>query len=408
MASAGRRGVERMPKIVRATVKGLLDDFDHQVDFPQSWPFVLIYGPNGIGKTKFLELIDFASSMRFANLAEIPFDRLELAYDDDTRFIIQRTQSHDSAIDISREDPDGFKFEAILEQPYALMPVTWEFERRTFHRNLREYLESATSWTPIEGGRWVDTDDGEVVDDIELMERYRHASSRMRRMRRQETGDPPAEFVKFLHSAPVRLIATQRLLTNAPVRRNADIRKSGYQKSTISEYSEELISVLKQALAGHSKASQQLDRSFPRRLLSRTSVTSGNDDHRIRERYAQRCLFLDPTGTYIGQREAEEGHTTGVLSSLTDLNIRGLQRVQRRVRDDALGAIQIRTCDAPVRFNITIVDEELCVMQPYLPQARGVESPTFVARKSNTDGIFNTFATVFESMWNDGRETVTG
>ncbi|MEU7633844.1 DUF5919 domain-containing protein [Nocardia sp. NPDC049220] len=123
---------------------------------------------------------------------------------------------------------------------------------------------------------------------------------------------------------------------------------------------------------------------------------------------AIRCLFLDPTGTYIGQREAEEGHTTGVLSSLTDLNIRGLQRVQRRVREDALGDIQIRTYDAPVRFNITIVDEELCVMQPYLPQARGVESPTFVARKSNTDGIFNTFATVFESMWNDGRETVTG
>ncbi|WP_368858166.1 DUF5919 domain-containing protein [Nocardia noduli] len=71
---------------------------------------------------------------------------------------------------------------------------------------------------------------------------------------------------------------------------------------------------------------------------------------------------------------------------------------------DMPGTIEIRTYDAPVRFNITIVDSDLCVMQPYLPQARGVESPTFVARRSNEAGIFETFATVFESMWADGRE----
>ncbi|WP_216917813.1 DUF5919 domain-containing protein [Nocardia noduli] len=43
-----------------------------------------------------------------------------------------------------------------------------------------------------------------------------------------------------------------------------------------------------------------------------------------------RCLFLDPAGTYIAQRESEEGHDSGVLSNLTELNIRALQRVRRR------------------------------------------------------------------------------
>ena len=37
---------------------------------------------------------------------------------------------------------------------------------------------------------------------------------------------------------------------------------------------------------------------------------------------SMRCLFLDPAGRYIADREAEEGHTPGVLSTLTTLNIR--------------------------------------------------------------------------------------
>jgi hypothetical protein len=117
-----------------------------------------------------------------------------------------------------------------------------------------------------------------------------------------------------------------------------------------------------------------------------------------------RCLFLDPEGKSIRDREAEEGHPAGLLSNLTDTNIRTLERVWRRIPDDTTDALIIRVYDQPVRFNITIIDSVLCVMQPYLPKARGVESPTFVARKSDSPGIFSTFSTVFESMWEDSTE----
>lgn len=119
-----------------------------------------------------------------------------------------------------------------------------------------------------------------------------------------------------------------------------------------------------------------------------------------------RCMFLDPTGRYIAEREVEESHSAGTLVSLTQLNIQVLRRVQRLATSETPGRIEIRTYDAPPRFNITIVDDELCVMQPYLPQGRGLESPTFVARRSDGgEGIFDTFVNVFESMWNTGRET---
>ncbi|MFC8525866.1 DUF5919 domain-containing protein [Nocardia sp. NPDC057227] len=121
-----------------------------------------------------------------------------------------------------------------------------------------------------------------------------------------------------------------------------------------------------------------------------------------------RCLFLDPAGEHIALREAEEGHVPGTLTNLTRLNIRVLERLRRLVSAEVTGRIEIRTYDAIPRFNLTMVDGELCVMQPYLPHARGVESPTFVARRSNRPaGIFSTFDNVFESAWSGARRAVS-
>ncbi|MCC3327398.1 DUF5919 domain-containing protein [Nocardia abscessus] len=117
-----------------------------------------------------------------------------------------------------------------------------------------------------------------------------------------------------------------------------------------------------------------------------------------------RCLFLDPNGTHIRARESEEGHAPGVLSSLTELNMKCLIRAQKRYATQQAQPIQIRTYDETVRFNITIVDSAVCIIQPYLPRARGVESPTLVARKSEPPGLFDTFAEIFETMWSSARE----
>lgn len=112
------------------------------------------------------------------------------------------------------------------------------------------------------------------------------------------------------------------------------------------------------------------------------------------------CLFLDPGGEYIKLREKEESHPEGVLSTLTTLNMLALQRLRAKLRPEARTNLKIRTYDEVVRFNITIVDDITCVVQPYLPDARGVESPTLVLEKRPVrDGLFDTFTHVFTSMW---------
>ncbi|WP_275414514.1 DUF5919 domain-containing protein [Planotetraspora kaengkrachanensis] len=60
----------------------------------------------------------------------------------------------------------------------------------------------------------------------------------------------------------------------------------------------------------------------------------------------------------------------------------------------------MRVYDETIRFNILIVDGTTCVVQPYLPAARGVDSPTLViSNDAAADGLFPVFAQVFTSMW---------
>lgn len=117
-----------------------------------------------------------------------------------------------------------------------------------------------------------------------------------------------------------------------------------------------------------------------------------------------RCLFLDPTGRHSADREAEEGHTPSILSTLTTLNIRTLQRIQERLPEEARPNLQLRTYNEPVRFNLTMIDTTTCIVAPYLPNARGVESPTLLINKrDDTPGLFAIFTTVFDHLWNRGR-----
>ena len=88
-----------------------------------------------------------------------------------------------------------------------------------------------------------------------------------------------------------------------------------------------------------------------------------------------RCLFLDPGGSAIKAREAEEGYPTGHLSALTELNIQNLsKRVRNRLDEECRERLEIATYNETVRFNITVIDNTTCVVQLYLPDARGVDS----------------------------------
>ena len=111
-----------------------------------------------------------------------------------------------------------------------------------------------------------------------------------------------------------------------------------------------------------------------------------------------RCLFLDPSGAAIKVREQEEGYTPGTLTHLTQLNIDILLRLRDRLPAEAGDRITLAVYDETIRFNLILVDDHTCVAQPYLPTARGVESPTFLVRHTGSDGLYPVFEQVFDAL----------
>jgi Domain of unknown function (DUF5919) len=116
-----------------------------------------------------------------------------------------------------------------------------------------------------------------------------------------------------------------------------------------------------------------------------------------------RCLFLDPAGEAIKAREREEAHPVGRLSVLTEINIQTLQRVREQLPEETRARLELATYDETIRFNILLIDRQICVMQPYLVEARGVDSPTFVMRRRrSTSGLYPVFEQTFAVLWAKG------
>ncbi|MBB5776779.1 DUF5919 domain-containing protein [Nonomuraea jabiensis] len=138
--------------------------------------------------------------------------------------------------------------------------------------------------------------------------------------------------------------------------------------------------------------------------LSLNIICQSYPDHQLRRLLDSgtriRCLFLDPKGQAIHAREAEERYTDNTLTTLTALNITMLTRLRDRLDTASAQRLELHVYDETIRFNLLIVDRAFCVVQPYLPEARGVDSPTFVI-KDNTaaEGLFPIFDQVFRDMW---------
>jgi hypothetical protein len=109
------------------------------------------------------------------------------------------------------------------------------------------------------------------------------------------------------------------------------------------------------------------------------------------------CLFLQPYGHSIAAREREERYPEGHLSALTELNLQILvQRVRERLTDEVRTRLRVATYDETIRFNILLLDHEMGIVQPYLPTARGVESPMFLLRRRPGRGLYVVFEQIFD------------
>jgi hypothetical protein len=111
------------------------------------------------------------------------------------------------------------------------------------------------------------------------------------------------------------------------------------------------------------------------------------------------CLFLDPDGEAIKAREQEEEYHPGFLADLTRLNIQLMTRLRDRLPEEAQARLHLAVYDETIRFNILLFDTDTAVVQPYMPQARGIDSPTLLIRRSSAPGgLYPVFEQVYDAL----------
>lgn len=269
-------------------VELLLGEFNHEVHFNEGKEFVILHGPNGVGKTKLLELIGATLSFDVFRTAEAKFSKISLRFDDGVEFIVTNNSAN-SAYSIDMEwCMSGGKFgqevvTGIFQVPLDDIPPHL---LREVEAEIRQLLSMDAA--PSAKFRALDHSSG-------------YLSARTRTIRPsagKRYGISLDEFdsriPSYLDQFSVHMVETQRLLV---LDRNIeDVRKGRPmdafpRRMKVSECAKDLTSRIAAALRENSKVSQEQDKGFPRRVLDQTTDHLVPSEEKIREEYAAQSLL---------------------------------------------------------------------------------------------------------------------
>ena len=332
-------GTTNHRKLVRISIDGLLGRFEHTIDFKPDRQFLIIHGPNGVGKTRLLELMHSVFAMRYDRLASIPFARARFEFDDANWIEVARNKPSAQAqlpidgeptrIQVLHEADTLIWRSSLFDSEIEL--VRPSSKHRHEHVQMIEMFEDHLPVDQIDFNVWRDLPTGDILGPPEVAERYR---SRMQPfLLKPRTEDMSSKLEPILESHKVHLIETQRLLgTNLPLtpyhRASTD---SHNPKPTVVSYASNLSHKLNAALASNSRTSQARDRSFPSRLFQEIPIAA---EHELRDRYAKQ-LELRSRLTKIA-----------ILDSSTDL----LKLPERPLEDWECRVLQIYLDDADAKL----------------------------------------------------------
>lgn len=273
-------------RLRRVVVDGLFGLYDHDFHLNLDDRVTLLHGPNGVGKTVVLGMIDSLLRKNFDYFRDLPFSRFRLEFNDDSTV--------DLAPDREESGGDGH-FLLKLSRP-------GEEERSATVRRVSRAGRIAAKIDhlrphPELSGAWIDMRYGEVLNADEVESRYADM--------------PPAEpkkakwFVDFLEHAQAHFIRAQRLVptdwSSVPFARRVMTPRRKSIISAVDECSEHFRERIAETLVEYGRESQALDQTFPRRLILATDAMAVDDlkqqmsdlDHRTEE--LRKIGILDKT-----------------------------------------------------------------------------------------------------------------
>lgn len=247
--------VNNGPRVECITVEGLFGLYDHIIHLNKVEHITVVHGPNGVGKTVLFKLTHALLTGRVLDLLKYPFQRFEVALTDGTRLeVVQEKQGTQTKT--VREYKDNRR----IGKEIALNA-----------KNLRRWADRIEHFAPIHevsDGKWFDPEHDDTLDVLGVIDRYgktapEHLGVELQALQRNA---PPYSYLiaaqRLIHLGAASVVdrAEVRMIRNRPDR-NATVL------DTVLIYSRDLRARVDAKLAEYGRRSQELDQSFPQRLL---------------------------------------------------------------------------------------------------------------------------------------------
>lgn len=241
-------------KLKKLVVKDLFGHFNHVVPFQDS-KITLITAPNGYGKTIVLKIIDAIFNRNYGFLSRLDFSSIELLTSDGTlRILKDGGQDNIDEMTISIDsNPDE----------------SYIYQHDKVIRNLKRFpshmIDTRLPFLSQVGEReWIDDRTGDLVDFEFILENYSGILPD-----KYKANDAPEWLSDFVSLLKAHFIQDQRLiLRRVDVRHTRHVRRKNFV-DTIEKYADELTGRIRESSNNSSVISQQLDTTFPVRLLKK-------------------------------------------------------------------------------------------------------------------------------------------
>lgn len=259
----------QLRRLQRVEVDGLFGIYDHRFHLELDSRVTLLHGPNGVGKTTILKMVDALLTERFGYFRTIPFNRLLLGFQDGAELEVRKESTGN--------DPDVGAVHLMANGDSRDAPIRFTTSKAEAIAAQAEFLE------PAGDNRWVDLREGTWLTEAQVVARF----GRMYLGESSPTTATPAGkdvqwLREFLCGAKSHFIEAQRLVRSRPFPRWN--RRPEPPSSRVVECSQDLKRRIDVTMADYGRQAQSLDQSFPQRLLQRDASGGNLPVEEIRER----------------------------------------------------------------------------------------------------------------------------